>query len=170
MTMGDRITVMKDGDIHQVDAPIELYSRPADRFVAGFIGSPSMNFLPVRVIDHGAILLVDEHTPVSVPEAHQAILERYDGGPVLLGLRPEHIRVSPEDCAFPVRLRPRHDMSELLGNEMYLHLSLGPVSLTGRSSTVNTIDIGSEIDVYVDMAHAHYFDAENDVRLSLHVD
>ncbi|MBR9974599.1 MAG: sn-glycerol-3-phosphate ABC transporter ATP-binding protein UgpC, partial [Bacteroidetes bacterium] len=59
MTMGERITVMQDGDIHQVDAPIELYSRPADRFVAGFIGSPSMNFLPVRVIDHGAILLVD---------------------------------------------------------------------------------------------------------------
>ena len=170
MTMGDRITVMKDGDIHQIAAPVELYARPADRFVAGFIGSPSMNVLPVRVIDHGAILLVDEHTPVTVPEDHQPMLERHDGGTVLLGLRPEHIRVAPGNCAFPVRLQLRHDMSELLGNEMYLHLSLGPVSLTGRSATVSSIDIGSDIDVYVDMAHAHYFDAATEVRLSLHVD
>ncbi len=169
MTMGDRITVLQDGDVHQVDTPLTLYDSPADTFVAGFIGSPAMNFLPARIIDDGAILLIADDVPVSVPEEYRPLLGGHRSREITLGLRPENICTSPERCRYPVRITLRHQMSELLGNEMYMHLTAGDVTITGRSPLLPRIEMGAMIDMYFDMAHAHYFDASTGTRLTLHV-
>jgi multiple sugar transport system ATP-binding protein len=169
MTMGERITVLRDGDIHQVDTPLALYDSPADMFVAGFIGSPAMNFLSARVIDEGAILLIAGDTPVSIPDEYRTLLGEHRQRDITFGLRPEHICSTPDACRYPVRITLRHQMSELLGNEMYVHLTAADVTITARSTTVRHIEMGAMIDVYFDMAKAQYFDAATGARLSLHV-
>ncbi|MFA6233483.1 MAG: TOBE domain-containing protein, partial [Bacteroidota bacterium] len=169
MTMGDRITVMKDGDVHQVDAPIALYNNPADTFVAGFIGSPAMNFIPARVLEDGEILLIAGDIPVTTPETHRELLTEHRGEHVTLGLRPEHVRATPDACGHPVHIKLEHMMSEMLGNEMYLYLSTAQLRITGRSSVVRQIDIGATVDMYFDMARAHYFNSASGAQLTLHV-
>ncbi len=169
MTMGDRITVMKDGDVHQVAAPIELYNNPADTFVAGFIGSPWMNFIPARVIDDGSILLIAGELPITVPEDHRASLADFRGRDITLGLRPEFVRSTPASCAHPAHIVLQHEMSELLGNEMYMYLSTDKLRVIGRSTTVQSIEMGATVDMYFDMARAHYFEGASGTRLTLHV-
>ncbi|MBE0643570.1 MAG: sn-glycerol-3-phosphate ABC transporter ATP-binding protein UgpC [Bacteroidetes bacterium] len=169
MTMGDRITVMKDGDVHQIDTPVALYNQPADIFVAGFIGSPSMNFIPARVIDDGSILLIADKRPITVPEEHRAFLADYRGQEVTLGLRPEHVRSTPDSCEYPAHMAMQHEMSELLGNEMYLYLSTDNLHITGRSNVVRQIEMDTAVDMYFDMAHAHYFEGASGTGRTLHV-
>ncbi|MDX9759533.1 MAG: sn-glycerol-3-phosphate ABC transporter ATP-binding protein UgpC [Bacteroidota bacterium] len=166
MTMGDRITVMKDGEIHQVDAPTALYSHPADRFVAGFIGSPSMNFISAAVLDHGSTLLVDDETAIAVPVEQQPLLDELHGGRVTLGLRPEHIHLTPQGCAYPARVMVVHVMSELLGSEISMHLTLHGQPLTGRAPVMTRVEMGARLEVFLDIAHARYFAADDGRALS----
>src|SRR5204862_3907345 len=93
MTMADKIVVMHDGHVQQVDAPLELYDRPANRFVAGFIGSPAMNFVTTSLAASGGALWAEAPgMRIRVPPARQQALERYAGQRVLLGVRPEALR------------------------------------------------------------------------------
>ncbi len=166
MTMGDRITVMKDGVIHQVDSPIELYHRPADTFVAGFIGSPGMNFLTVTVNASSPVLEEGSFT-IPLHGDHASMLQEYRGKAVTLGLRPEHILTSADHCERPVKMTLRHEVSEILGNEMYLFLNSGAHRITGRSSSVTHYDLGQQIDVFADMAKAHFFAADSGMRIQM---
>src|SRR5437588_7287473 len=94
MTLGDRIVVMKDGLVQQVGAPLELYDRPANRFVAGFIGSPAMNFVTTSMASSGGALWAEAPgLRIRVPPARQQALERFTGQRVLLGVRPEDLRI-----------------------------------------------------------------------------
>ncbi|MBD2580375.1 ATP-binding cassette domain-containing protein [Oscillatoria sp. FACHB-1406] len=115
MTMGDRIAVMNQGEIQQVAKPLELYNRPANRFVAEFIGSPPMNFLPVQV--KAPLLLVHPQFRLTVPALWFDYLEPYDGRSLLLGLRPEHLALSP---AAPKNICAIVDRIEALGNDTYV--------------------------------------------------
>src|SRR5271170_5763016 len=95
MTLGDRVVVMKDGWVQQVGDPLELYNEPANRFVAGFIGSPAMNFASVRIsAADGALWAANDGMRIKVPGALKQRLERYDGKPLTLGIRPEDLRVA----------------------------------------------------------------------------
>src|SRR6476661_4470436 len=95
MTLGDRVVVMKDGWVQQVGEPLDLYNTPANKFVAGFIGSPAMNFIPVRVTNGGETLWAEgEGIRIKVPGELKSRLQRYTGEAVTLGIRPEDLRVA----------------------------------------------------------------------------
>jgi len=166
MTMGDRITVMNDGIVHQVDTPVELYQHPVDTFVAGFIGSPGMNFIEAEPSATDPAVLVEGGLTISISPEQRKLLDGFTNSNLTLGLRPEHILTSPDQCAQPVRVTMRHEVSEILGNEMYLYLSTGNTRVTGRSSSVQHFELGAQIDVYFDMAQAHFFDSATGRRLT----
>jgi multiple sugar transport system ATP-binding protein len=122
MTMGDRIAVMNAGQIQQVASPLELYNRPANRFVAEFIGSPPMNFLPVQV--KAPLLIQHPQFRMTLPEEWETRLQPYDGKTLTLGIRPEHLSVSlPAPKNLPVVVK----RVEALGSETYLTASFADV-------------------------------------------
>ncbi len=165
MTMGDRITVMKDGVVHQVDTPIALYERPADTFVAGFIGSPGMNMLEMVLSNDGTLLTGADGVQLNVPDTLRDVLSSYRGKALLVGIRPEHIQTEAGGCTLPAHLKLRHELSELLGHEVYLHLRAGAVPITGRASSLTRFDSGEEIDICIDMSKVHFFDPDSGKRV-----
>jgi len=163
MTMGDRIVIMDKGHILQVDTPKTIYDRPANRFVAGFIGSPQMNFMEGVIRRDGA------SWRVSVPGAadlclHKAALEPgalegYLGKTVTVGIRPEHFYLgNPEEgLSFPDAVI---DFTEMLGAESYVHLLEGGLKLTARVSSVVDAARGSCVTLGVMGERIHLFDAD----------
>ncbi len=156
MTMADKIVVMRDGRVEQIGAPLDLYDRPANVFVAGFIGSPSMNFVPGRlsmasgqvnfVSDKGTVLPVPEGTPDH-------------GEPVIYGIRPEHIDVRPDG------LSARISVLEPTGSEtqIFAHLGGDPVMAAVRDRVAVTP--GDTISFRIDPYRAHLFEARSGRRL-----
>jgi multiple sugar transport system ATP-binding protein len=159
MTMGDRVAVMRDGVLQQVDTPLKLYDRPANVFVAGFIGSPQMNLLHGTATG-GEVRLGGRTLPVRTTV----------DGPVTLGVRPEAWRVVPaghaaDDGSIPVEV----SVIEELGADSYVHGSSDvegtPHALTIRISERNTVHKGDVIHVTTDPANVHVFDGETGVRI-----
>jgi multiple sugar transport system ATP-binding protein len=175
MTMGDRITVMKDGVIHQVDTPVTLYREPVDTFVASFIGSPGMNFIDVEVSPTTPLLLDEGSFTLGIPEdlsradgsgaTPAELLDSHRGKKLTLGIRPEHVHASPGACAHPAKVQLRHEVSEMLGSEMYLYLRSDRHRVTGRSAAVRHYELEENIDVYFDMSEVHFFDPANGLRI-----
>jgi multiple sugar transport system ATP-binding protein len=160
MTMGDRICVMKDGLIMQVATPLELYNRPANLFVAGFIGSPPMNFVAgaVTAAGGGPVFTSTDGT-IAVPLA-AGLAQRaaaHAGRPVVLGLRPEHL--AEAGAAGPGVISVEVDLVEPMGAETLLHLRAGGTALIARVKPTDRIVRGQRLDVALDLAHAHLFDA-----------
>ncbi|MCG6138392.1 MAG: ABC transporter ATP-binding protein [Nostoc sp. LLA-1] len=130
MTMGDRIAIMNQGQIQQVASPLELYNRPTNRFVAEFIGSPPMNFIPVQF--HAPLLITHANFRFTLPETWGAALRKYDGQTILLGIRPEHLILSvPATKNLPVKV----DLAENLGNDSFLS-----VRISEPESSINPTD------------------------------
>ena len=127
MTMGDRIAVLNAGQIQQIATPLELYNRPANQFVAEFIGSPPMNFLPVQV--QSPLLISHPKFRMTLPESWEPALRRYNGRALTLGIRPEHINIS---LPAPKNLSVRVKRLEALGSETYL--TVGFTTGEGRPS------------------------------------
>jgi multiple sugar transport system ATP-binding protein len=119
MTMGDRIAVIDRGKIQQIAAPLELYNRPTNRFVAEFIGSPPMNFLLVQV--KAPLLITHVQFRLTLPEGWAKLLSTYDGRSLLLGIRPEHLQISPPA---PKNFQVQIDQVEALGNDTYIAVHL----------------------------------------------
>jgi multiple sugar transport system ATP-binding protein len=160
MTMGDRVAVMNDGVLQQVDTPLAIYDRPATLFVAGFIGSPGMNLLPATVVDGHAV--VDGHRmPLDRAAAGRAT------GDVVVGVRPESWRlVGPEDDGLPVRVT----LLEELGADAFIYgqseLGAGTDQVVVRVPARRDIGRGSVVHVTTDPQHVHLFDAATGRRLS----
>ncbi len=161
MTMGDRIAVLNAGDLMQIDSPRNLYESPNNVFVAGFIGSPSMNFFDATLVSEENKLYVDTGSfRVHVPGERNKVYESYIGKQVIFGLRPEHIHAAqyspPSIDASPIT--GTVDVVELLGHELHTYIT------TGKSNFVATIDtrvspvIGSNIDLVMDVSNMHLFD------------
>ena len=165
MTMGDRITVMKSGVIHQIDTPLHLYNHPADLFVAGFIGNPAMNFLRITLGRTDPIRADEGNIAFDLPVQETTRLNSFIGKNVVLGIRPEHISITPPESPSFVSLTLRHDVSELLGNEMFMYLTTGKTPVIARSNAVVPPGVGEQVVVYFDLSKAHYFDAETEVRI-----
>jgi multiple sugar transport system ATP-binding protein len=172
MTMGDRIAVMNAGQIQQVAAPLELYNRPATRFVAEFIGSPPMNFIPVKF--HAPQLITHSQFRLTLPEAWGSALQKYDGRGLILGIRPEHLNVGvPAPKNLPVLV----DLVENLGNEIYLSVRLLESSVkTAKSAIANnslqvrippdrTVRVGEQIWLSLAPEKIHFFDPETDLAI-----
>lgn len=166
MTMGTRIAVMKDGVLQQLDSPQNLYDNPANMFVAGFIGSPSMNFFEANVGRGNGGLVVDTGSfSLPVPADKSSRFESYIGKSVYFGIRPENIH----DAAFvPVgvesvaRLNANVTVREPLGSEVYAFVENGGKEMVSRLDPRTKAAVGSGIELVVDMSRMHAFDRDSE--------
>ena len=161
MTLGQRIAVLKDGALQQCADPLTLYGQPANRFVAGFIGSPAMNFLDAAVSADGHGLAVGGEA-LRVPEAHRAALRPWAGRPLVLGVRPEHLGLEPGPAgSFAGRVAVR----EPLGNEVLLHADTAAGEVILRVTGGVAPEVDAAIRLTPDFAHAHYFDPQSEAAV-----
>ena len=168
MTMGDRIVVMKDGVIQQIADPIELYDKPVNKFVAGFIGSPPMNFVKgVVVKKEGRMYFNEGRFNVRIIEAMTAPLAPYMGKEVILGLRPEdiHDKLLVSDAPQENTIRAVCEIIEPMGSEAYLYLNTGKNQLVARVGGHNKPAINQDMDLVLDMSKVHFFDIDTDITI-----
>lgn len=174
MTMGDRICVMRDGDIMQVAEPLTLYNRPANLFVAGFIGSPPMNFFRGTIRRTGNTLSFVETNTTGAPLSlvlnetlARRVSDRIDQ-PVVFGLRPENVHDAltlPD--ADPARTAVvKVEVSEPMGAETYLYLNTGVTPFIARVRPTDRFEANQKIKVTFDLDHAHLFDPTTEAALS----
>jgi multiple sugar transport system ATP-binding protein len=175
LTMGDRVAVLKDGVLQQVDTPKTLYHRPTNVFVAGFIGSPAMNLFEGRLQD-GRIVLPTASIPIPA-SAHERFpaLGTYDGQPLIFGIRPEDLYDSKLESGSRLATIPAKVMSiEELGSELIVHVNidaaridsgdpdavedLGTANAVARFEEASAVRAGESIDLSVDVSKLHYFD------------
>ncbi|WP_054951259.1 ABC transporter ATP-binding protein [Numidum massiliense] len=168
MTMGDRIVVMKDGLIQQADTPDKIYNEPANVFVAGFIGSPAMNFISGSLVETGGnVHFKANNVDVEVPEGRAKLLrdKGYVGKDVVFGIRPEDIHDEPVflEASPESVLKTKVEVSENMGSEMYLYLSgLGDDMFIARVDARANVGMGDEVKLAFDMNKCHIFDKETE--------
>jgi multiple sugar transport system ATP-binding protein len=160
MTMGDRIVVMRNGFIQQVGPPMEVYNQPQNQFVAGFIGSPPMNFLDAHLVpDNGGVAVDLQGTRLPLPPQKAKGAEAYTHKKVVFGIRPEDILSAPEkQSAYLTPLRATVEVLEPLGAEIVLELSYKGYAFTARMEPQMRARMHDEIEVYFDMERVHLFD------------
>ena len=162
MTMGDKIVVMKDGLIQQIGSPLYLYNNPINKFVAGFIGSPPMNFLNVKVIEAEGTLLVDEGSFKLEPDpSHMDLLKPYVGKELAFGIRPEDLNVATETAAVG-KIPAKVTVVEPLGAEIHLQASTPTQGMVARIDPHHLYKHGDSIVFDPVMSKARYFDKENE--------
>ena len=163
MTMGDRIVVMKDGFIQQVDTPQNLYENPCNLFVAGFIGAPPMNFINAVVVktEEGFAAKFDESLLMLPSGLSPEKAAAYEGKAIVLGIRPENLRVTAEPTERGMNtLKVSVELAELLGSETYLYGLCGKVSLTAKIPPRNNPKTGETITLALDCDNLHLFDKD----------
>ena len=160
MTMADRIVIMKDGVIQQVGKPMELYDHPINQFVAGFIGSPQMNFFRVTVSGNTAAFNDGSELPLT-----DEIMKRLDGrqGEMILGIRGEDIKLDPQ-AKEPNRQHAVITDTEVMGNENNLYFSFGGAQAVARVSKYEISQIGDQIDFTFMPSKMHFFDKETGIN------
>ncbi len=170
MTMGDRIVVMLNGEVQQIATPSELYRRPKNKFVAGFIGTPPMNFLNGRIEDRGGTLFFaagDGSVKLELDVARSAGIGRYSGTAVTLGIRPESILPNASRTPTPGRsVEATVTLVEPLGAETLVHLDIAGAALISRMPGDIQPKVNSRGLVDIDMSRAHFFDAVTEASIT----
>jgi multiple sugar transport system ATP-binding protein len=166
MTMGHRIAVLRGGALQQVGAPLEVYNRPANAFVAQFIGSPPMNVLRARVEDGGARLAA-EALSLAVPAELRAALRGASGREVLVGIRPEHV-AGPGAPAGAGRapVAAVAEIVETLGDLQVVHARVGEATLVFKQDPSHAVSIGEPVTLGLDLSRLHVFDGQTERRLA----
>ena len=164
MTMGDRIVVMKDGIIHQVGSPLELYNKPTNLFVAGFIGSPAMNFIPCKIVAEKSNTYLDTGDfKLALPHPIVSKVQSNHDKEFIFGIRPEDM-VEKEPGQAPSIDRPiiraKIDVIETLGKEISLNISTGANSLTVLLGADKMAKLHADIDLVLNMEKSHLFRAQ----------
>ena len=165
MTMGDKITVLKDGIIYQVADPITLYDQPVNKFVAGFIGTPPMNFMECRIIKKEAGIYIDEgNYEVKVSKRMGKALEPYVGREVVFGIRPEDIydKLYSAGATRDNTISSTVEVVEPMGAEIMLHLTTGKNIFIARVGSHNKAKVNQDIEMVFDMDKIHVFDKETE--------
>ena len=164
MTMGDRIVVMRNGFIQQVGPPMEVYNQPQNQFVAGFIGSPPMNFLEARLVADNSGLAVDlKGMRLPLPPQHAKSAEAYTNKEVIFGIRPEDILPATEKKSpYLAPLRATVEVLEPLGAEIILELACQGYAFTARMDPQMRAKMHDEIPICFDMERVHLFDAQTE--------
>jgi len=171
MTLGTRIVVMKDGVVQQVDTPQNLYNAPNNLFVAGFIGSPQMNFLDAVVGKNGndVTLTVGSHVLKVPASKKQALIDgNYEGKTVVLGIRPEDMHddemflANAPDSVITTKIK----VYELLGAEVYLYFDVEGSQMTARVNPRTTLRTGDAAKFGLDMEKIHVFDKETELTIT----
>ncbi|MBL8878024.1 MAG: sn-glycerol-3-phosphate ABC transporter ATP-binding protein UgpC [Phycisphaerales bacterium] len=157
MTLGDRVVVMKDGMIHQVGSPLEVYERPANRFVAGFVGTPPMNFFEGALVAVGGGLTFDMgFAKLAIAPRHQVLLEKFAGRPLVMGARPETLHLVPVQCGqrFPAHVT----VTEPLGDRVDVYFDTpGQKHLVCRVDSRHRAAENQPADIHVEMDRVHFF-------------
>ena len=169
MTLGDRIVVLRNGDVLQYDTPLVLYNQPANLFVAGFIGSPPMNFLPGRIVNSdnktsfdstGGTVRIDLSTSV-----HQAALVSYEGRDVMLGIRAEHIREQPIGLLqrnYSAETATLIDAVEHMGSEILAYFTIEGRRFVAKLPGDASVTFGQPISLFWELDKLHFFDTQTE--------
>jgi multiple sugar transport system ATP-binding protein len=162
MTMGDRIVVMKDGNVQQIDTPLCLYHSPVNKFVAGFIGSPAMNFMDGAIVRNSGLWFAEKGTAISlrIPSEKEFAMETYIGKDVWLGIRPEHIQAAASNPITEHRIsHARVEVVEPMGNEVFIYFTTGGTShYISRVTGSEQYKPGTDSNFTADMSKAHFFE------------
>ncbi|HUW56833.1 MAG TPA: sn-glycerol-3-phosphate ABC transporter ATP-binding protein UgpC [Planctomycetota bacterium] len=173
MTLGDRIVVMNEGEIQQVGPPLEIYNNPKNRFVAGFIGTPPMNFLDGRLVAHNGGVAFEEGT-ATIPISARFVdrLRGYVDREVVFGIRPEDVSDRPPvgEAVATFQLATTVEVVEPLGDEMILYLKTPAHEFLGKVSSHGGISDGQALEVSLNVDKVHVFDAETGENLCLDSD
>lgn len=165
MTMATRIAVIKDGLLQQLDSPQQLYDHPNNVFVAGFIGSPSMNFFNAKLVQSDGKLIVDANEfQVAVPANLNTKYEKHIGKSIIFGVRPEDIhdpQFIPANIT-PAAIETEVEVTELMGNEIFLHLMSGNNSFVGRVDPRTEAKAGNLFKLVFNMDNMHLFEVDGD--------
>ena len=170
MTMANKIVVMKDGKIQQIGSPLYLYNNPVNKFVAGFIGSPPMNFLTVKVMEEGGSLILDEGAFKIRPAAgHEEQIRKYLGRELYFGIRPEDLSYTEKsgtensgtENVIPVRIT----VVEPLGADIHLWLTTSTQSMVARTEPHHDFKVGDSAAFVPRMEKARYFDKETELSI-----
>ena len=164
MTMGDRLAILNDGKLQQFGAPTDVYENPANEFVAGFIGSPSMNFLPVEVVDDEGLSVRGRQAELNVEFSEPTGEHAFAEGTYTLGIRPEDITVVPVDDGPTATAEVQ--VVEPIGSDNYLHLDLAPDFIARVNSSVEPA-VGDRIGISFDETDIHLFHPETGQAVEL---
>jgi multiple sugar transport system ATP-binding protein len=169
MSMGDRIVVMKDGVVQQIDTPLNIYHHPENKFVAGFIGSPTMNFVAGTVTANGRMIFRQEGSSFSlpVPPAFEQKLKSLGQKQVVLGIRPEHIYAqNPGGASAVSPFTADIEVVEPVGNEIFVYFSTGTdARFVARLATDTPPAVGKPFELLFDTSKVHFFDKESEQAL-----
>ena len=168
MTMGDRIAVMKDGELLQVSDPIHLYENPINKFVAGFIGSPGMNFMEGRIVAHEGKLVFNEgHLLLIIPEEMQEVMAAFQDQEVTFGIRPEDVAAegTVKDWSTVQAITATVEVVEPMGSETFLYLTTGKHPFIAKVDAHVELKINAEVPLIVNMARAHFFRKDDETTI-----
>ena len=167
MTLGQRIVVLNDGEIQQIDTPMNLYERPANLFVAGFLGSPAMNLLRGSLRDNGGLQFAMDGAALpldGLPSSAAPAWNALRGRGIVLGLRPEHLQLASADTRH-AQFDATLEVIEPVGNEVFLNLRFGKAALVARVSPQALPAPGATLRMQFDPARLHVFDAASGLRI-----
>jgi multiple sugar transport system ATP-binding protein len=165
MTMADRIVILNDGKIEQVGSPIEVYSRPANKFVAGFIGSPQMNFIPVVVEDQKPSQIRCKSEAIGTVSLPLQVSQALRGKSLTLGFRPEHVRLGAPDNS--VRIPGVVNVVEHLGSETLIHSEVGKDTIVvAKTAGTTAPERNHRIEFHLPAEHLYLFD-ENEQAIPI---
>ncbi|QQS38143.1 MAG: sn-glycerol-3-phosphate ABC transporter ATP-binding protein UgpC [Ignavibacteriales bacterium] len=169
MTMGDKIVIMKDGVIHQIDSPLNLYNKPANKFVAGFIGSPSMNFLEGKISQNGSLNFESSKSgmKIALNNSYGAKLKNHLNKKIWMGIRPEDIY----DAGLTNTMNDKSQINvnlevvEPMGNEIFLYFQVDETQFVVRVPAREMLQSGNKKELVIDTSKLHFFDFETEAAL-----
>ena len=163
MTMASRIFIMNDGRLQQSGSPLDVYKQPTNKFVAGFIGSPAMNFVEANLVKEGEDYIIDaESFKVKTDSKNNSKLKPYAGKKVIFGIRPEDLydkKFAPNDLTCNA-IKTKVEVIEPLGAEIFIYLTIGKHSLVGKMDSQTQVKVEESMEVVIDMKKTHIFDPE----------
>ena len=164
MTLGDRIVVLKDGDIMQIGSPMKLYNEPDNMFVAGFIGSPPINFIEGDIKNTGGLVFTNEELKFNIDISQLANkgISEYVNKRIVMGIRPENISERPPDGNNFQKYSILISAIEQMGNEILIYSQLADKQFTARLSPDIHMKAGDMMDIYLDVDRMHFFDPETE--------
>src|SRR4051812_4521878 len=166
MTLGDRVVVMRDGWVQQVGDPMELYNEPANRFVAGFIGSPAMNFAPVQIVaEKDGLWVIGDGIRLKVPMPLTNRLGPYAGSDVTMGIRPEDLHMASEADPAELTLDAVVEVVERLGPEILLDIAVGRVTMVASVEPTATAKVHEHLRLGVNPHRLHFFDNKSEAAI-----
>jgi len=168
MTMATRIAVINGGVLQQIDTPQHLYDKPDNLFVAGFIGSPAMNFFPAKLQkDNGKLMVDSGGFAVAIPDENAKPYQAFEGRNVIFGIRPENIHdpnFTPPNV-HTEKVEAQVDVTELMGNEIFMHMVSGENSFVARVDPRSNMHVGEKAQIAFDMDNIHIFDSETEAAI-----